>query len=325
MVYQFNEVKIGTPIIPNEWDRKANKFVEIDYKDYFIRSSFKKDPCNYVSDTIQADSRHYHTNYMVYLEKCWADHLGIVISPDVVWYTLLSEFSSLVKKDPDHYRHLFTISDKKEEISIPSPSLTKIPLNILTAALKTKIPSDISIFPIFNTFIPNNDIAFMACFCDICSPFYNYCMYLCGFPVVDVKGTIEDWKALKDQWLNLIPYIHNKDIWVRGVSSILNSILVQFKSNIWWKDIFKLKKCGSGHQSEVVGWFSDLFIDQPRVRFSYNFSTHISVVSYTQLDTQKRYEMNVGLFSSALNEGIMVPSFSSIIFNKESEDNNAQM
>ena len=37
------------------------------------------------------DADLYHRNYLEYLETCWGNHLGIVITPDILWYTVLNE------------------------------------------------------------------------------------------------------------------------------------------------------------------------------------------------------------------------------------------
>ena len=310
------DVKIGSPSKPRKWSNDFQKFVETDYKKAFIATIKNRAPemvLEFVEDTLVSDAPHYHTNYLNYLEKCWADHLGIVITPDIIWYTIISEFSLLVKKDIEGYRSLFTDSPEKKEILIPSGSLTVMPLDRLAATLKDTVPSDTSVFfPEFQSFTINTDYALLASFCDICSPYYNYSMYLCGFPFIDVRGTVDDWKILREQFLRLKKIIKD-ELWVSRVCNVLSSILARFKDEEWWKGIFKLKKCGSGHQTEVSGWLTDLFIEPPKVRYAENFSSHISQVRYKQLDTGKDFQMSVGLFCSSLTGECLEPRFSTII------------
>jgi len=317
-----SEVKIGKPKIPTEWNEESRKFVEVDYKNHFIQRIKKSnnkelknlDLIKFSSDTLLSDAQHYHSNYLEYLKKSWADHLGIVITPDIIWYTLISEFSSIIKQNVESYRSLFSDSKEKKEILIPSNSLTVMPLDTLSETLKHVIPSDSSIFfPQFQTFTINSEYALMAAFCDICSPYYNYCMYRCGFPFIDVRGSIDDWMILREQW-RLLSVIIKKDVWTKKVNVILDNILSNFKSADWWKSIFKIEECGSGHQTETIGWFTDLFEQLPRVRYVENYNPHVSNVKYKQLETNKTYEMSVGLFSSILVEDCLEPRFSSIIY-----------
>jgi hypothetical protein len=190
------------------------------------RRKIDESKVKYELDTIEPDSKFYHRNYLTYLEKCWADHLGIVITPDIFWYTLLSEFATLVKGSPENYRSLFTDSPEKKDIIVVSGSLTVMPLDALVKALKRQVPSDTSLFFPNLSFTKNSGHAFLASFCDICSPYYNYMMYMCGFPYIDVKGSIEDWKLLKEHWDRLKGIVQGNIQWVNTVSNVFNNIIV---------------------------------------------------------------------------------------------------
>jgi len=339
MILKLSDVKVGQPKKLTEWNNKLQKSVEIDYKKYFIskiKSSNHK--CNernwekheaelelikFSDDTLLQNAQHYHNNYLDYLEKCWADHLGIVITPDIIWYTILCEFASLVKDESETYRSLFTDSPEKKDITVSSGSLTIMPLDTLTEALRDNVPTDSNtFFPKFHTYTDNSKHAFLAAFCDICSPYYNYMMLLCGFPYIDIKGSIDDWKVLNEQWNELKKLIQQNEQWIRLVDATLNSIVSSFNDIEFWKNIFKIDHCGSGHQTLVTGWFTNLFRIQPRVRYAENFSSHVSNIKYKQLDTNKHYEMSVGLFNSILKDEFMEPSFSFIVYDTTAIQNN---
>jgi hypothetical protein len=269
----------------------------------------------HVHETLSNNAVLYHSNYITYLELCYANHYSITITPDIIWYTILNEVISLIKQSPEDYRLLFSNSTEKQEIKILSHDLVVMPLNKLSEVLKNTIPTDSSIyFPKFDTFTKNSEYAFQAAFCDMCSPYYNYSMYLCGFPYINIKGTLDDWKMLKLQWEELSKNIKSNQDWIISISIILNNIITQFDSIDFWKNMFLIKNCGSGHQSAMSGWFINLFLIKPSIAFSENFATHISSVKYKQLNTNKQYEMNVGLFNSEIEDEFMVPSFSSIIY-----------
>jgi hypothetical protein len=328
MVVTLSNEQVGTPTVPHMWSNDLQKQVPIDYKENFLsrikgatvtrgeagREAMKKckEALKYCCDNI-GNVSHYHLNYMNYLEKCWADHLGVVISPDIIWYTLLCEVAIMVKAQPGNFRSLFTTSDKIENIMVPSGDMVVMPLDTLSAALKERVPTDTaSFFPEFSTRTPRSFHAFQAAFCDICSPYYNYMMYCCDIPMVDVRGTLDDWKNLSDKWEGLAKIIGVSD-WTAKVSDVLCALVMHFNDKAFWKKIFLLERCGSGHQTEVSGWFSDFFRTQPRVRYAENFSPHVSLVKYKQLNTNKEYEMSVGLFGSALEDGFMVPDFSFVV------------
>ena len=222
----------------------------------------------------------------------------------------------MVKTTPDNFRSLFTRSDKKEEIIVFSDSVIVMPLDTLTAALKTRVPTDTeSFFPEFSTRTPQSFHALQAAFCDMCSPYYNYSMYCCNIPLVDVRGTLDDWKTLGDKWKGLAKII-GTNAWTEKVSGVLASLIQNFQDNAFWKNIFAIKHCGSGGQIEVYGWFTDLFQVQPRVRYVENFSPHVSVVKYKQLNLNQDFEMSVGIFGSKMEDSLLVPDFSFVVNEK---------
>jgi len=333
MILTLSKQEIGTPSTPTRWSNEEQKLIPIDYKKNFlgrlIDATFKRDKPSkssdmwgsetkqgtrkYWCDTIADNARHYHLNYMGYLEKCWADHLGVVVTPDIIWFTLLNEVASLVRSDADKFQGLFTKSDKKETLLIPSGDVVVMPLDTLTSVLKEKVPTDAnSFFPEFSTRTPQSFHAFQAAFCDICSPYYNYMMLLCDIPKVDVRGTLEDWKHLADRWENLSKIL-GITTWTQTVSKILKSLVDNFHSAEFWKTIFSLERCGSGHQTEASGWFVDLFREQPHVKYVENYSPHIALVKYKQVNLNADYEMSVGIFGSTKEDDFMVPDFSFVV------------
>lgn len=331
MVLALSKEKVGTPSTPTAWSNEKQTHIPINYKESFLRGlkEITLDPncgyekrgemaaaLKYMCDTIDMEAQHYHANYMSYLEKCWADHLGVVITPDIVWYTLLCEVAAMVKTAPNSFRSLFTKSDKKEDIIVFSDSVIVMPLDTLTAALKEKVPTDTdSFFPEFSTRTPRSFHAFQAAFCDMCSPFYNYMMYCCNIPMVDVRGTMDDWKTLEDKWRALAKII-GASAWTKKVSEVLASLVQNFSDKEFWKKIFAIKHCGSGGQIEVFGWFTDLFQVQPQVRYVENYSPHVSMVKYKQLNLGQDFEMSVGIFGSKMENEFLVPDFSYVVHEK---------
>jgi len=330
MILTLSNEKIGTPQGPMAWSNEKKKNLPVPYKESFLnqiqRSVISETLKNkweaseavarmrvYCRDTLDKDFQHYHLNYLSYLEKCWADHLGVVITPDIVWYTLLSEVAGLVKKSPETYRHLFSKSDKKEDIIVFSGDTVEMPLDVLVSALTAKVPTDTTaFFPDFSTQTSKSLHAFRAAFCDMCSPYYNYSMYCCKIPKIDVRGTLDDWKNLVDKWNNLSKVI-GVSTWTETVSGVLNSLIENYQNKEFWKGIFSIRHCGSGGQIEVLGWFTQLFNFQPSVKYVENYSNHISIVKYKQLNFDQTFEMSVGIFGSKKEDELMVPDFSLVI------------
>lgn len=257
----------------------------------------------------------YHSSYLDCLSVAWDCHRGVVITPDLVWYDLLCEFAGAVRDDVEAYRHLFTSTEGKQEILVQTSDPEVIPVDRLVEALgkKTVLPPDLFL-PQFTTTTPRSRLAHQAAFADAASPYYNYSMYCCGIPFVDVRGSYADWEKLASYWRGLGSQLHTDRGFHLRVCGVLNRLLSGIESPDFWRDIFSLERCGSGGQVEVGGWYSELFRKTPPVRYVENFSPHASRVDYRCIDTSKSYRMFHGVFSSALDDDLLTPEFGWIVY-----------
>ena len=80
-----------------------------------IKTLFKKFNLIETSDT----SSHTHAGLIHYFHYCWAKEYGCVLRPDMIWYTIVSNFVELVLKFPEKFRSLFTDSPEKKDIILP--------------------------------------------------------------------------------------------------------------------------------------------------------------------------------------------------------------
>jgi len=262
---------------------------------------------------------HRHRNYLNYLQRAWGSHYGIVISPDIIWHILLSEMGVHIKNNSEFYRTLFTASDKKVEIVVPTADPQLIDLNLIVTELKKLVPTNIDLFlPEFTSTTASSSLAFMAVFADAMTPYYNYCMYLCGIPKIKILGEKSDWEKIITNLTEMKVLLNknkkNADYFdkvieiVEKITGNYEMIDVEFLKNI-----FSLKRCGSGGQVEASGWATDLFMKKPQVRYVENYPTCISKVPYTLLETQQKFELCYGLFSSVEEDGFIIPDFGFII------------
>lgn len=307
---QLSDVRVGKPQVQTKWDYKTEKYIDLDLKQELIKHLSDRD-LKYV-DTNLPDVEVYHKNYIGYLEKCWAEHLGIVITPDIIWYTLLCEIASLVKSNPEQYRHLFSNSSEKQDIVVDSGDMINMPLSTLVDMLKLYVPTDSDkFFQDFTTSSQRSRHAMRSAFCDMCSPYYNYMMLLCGFPAIDIRGTEEDYYIMSTKFKVLSLLFEHP--WFGKVQDILDKCFTFRNDPDWWNTIFSLEECGSGSQVIVNGWFSQLFIEEPKIKYPENYPSGISIVDYKQLNTGKEYRMQDGLLFSKMDGDFLVPDFGFVI------------
>lgn len=330
MKLRLSKTEVGYLQSPKKWSNSEQREVPLDARQVFLnRLSDRQTKYNtlekffaptvthqleYCQDSIGAGQA-FHKNYMEYLQKAWGDHLSIVISPEIVWYTLLCELAAIVKADPEKYRDVFTTSKEKQNIIVVTAELVVMPLNQMVDLLRHVVPTNTSkFFPEFSTSTERSIWACNAAFADMCSPYYNYMMLLCGFPSIDVRGDKEDWENLVQSWNNLKDIVPGQ--WHQQVAKILSDIYASLDDAAFWKGMFRLEKCGSGSQVEVCGWWANLYVTQPKVAYPENYAPHVSIVSYRQLNLQKDYEMRVGLFLSKQEDEFLIPDFGYVVHEK---------
>lgn len=262
-----------------------------------------------------------HDNYLGYLAEAWNNHLGYVLTPDFLWNMVLSELTIVVRDAPEVYRELFTTSDEKIEITVEGTKPQHL-VYAVSAALKKHVPVDTGAFlPDFTTTSDAAMFAHRAAFLDCVSPYYNYSMLLCGYPSVQLRGTPEDWLLFQKKISQLKGIFSEKSAevvsYLDGVGSIVSKLqgyvadLAQGLEidTTFLKNIMTLERCGSGHQVEVKGWISQMYIEQPRPAYVSNFSRHVAVVDYKDLNVNKNYRLYSGILSSEVNGDILWPMF----------------
>lgn len=257
-------------------------------------------------------------NYLSYLHHAWGNHHGVVISPDIFWQIFLTEIAGHIKDNSEYYRKLFTSSETKVEITVPTGNPQLIDLKLIESELRKLVPTDISLFmPEFTTSTESSLMAFKAAFADAMTPYYNYSMYLCGIPKIRIDGTVEDWEKMctgVDELKKLLDKDEKIVSYLNKVKALFEKICNTPNTDVeFWKNIFTLKKCGSGSQVEVYGWITDLFVKIPQIRYNENFPSCVSKVPYTFLNTGQKFELIYGLFGSSLEEGFLVPEFGYLI------------
>jgi hypothetical protein len=321
------DVKLGTPPVPTRWSNEEQRYCPLDPRETFVEMLHdRREDCRageirqslflrHISILDDADM--YHRNFFEYLEKCWGSHLGIVVTPDVLWFTALNELVALVKEMPDTYRHLFTDSHEKRLIVVDTAAPEVMPLPELVQALRNHVPTEATLFlPDFTTTTSAVRHSMYASFCDMCSPYYNYGMFSCAFPFIQVQGERDDWARLFSQWEQLKPLFSAADRWMERVGRIFRGCLENLESADWWRKMFHLERCGSGHQTEVSGWLSEMYRVPPGPAYVSNFPTNVAKVEYRQLNRGRDFVMQDGLFCSRQEGDFMVPEFGYTVHEK---------
>ena len=268
-----------------------------------------------VYDTI-ADSYNYHQS--------------LQLSPTALWFQILTEIAGLINSDSEGFRSLFTRSAEKIEIEVPVADPTSLPPEMTVDLLRRHVPIDTDAFiPSFTTDTPRSKEAMVASFLDAVKGYYDYSTYCCGIRSVEIIGTNEDWTFLaevSDSVRKILTSVHNKhetrlDEWLSKLSE--RALLLREARNggdsSFLKDIFSSKRCGSGSDETITGWFvSELFFKNHDGEMGKNVPASLAIVPYKNLETGRKFTAVHGLFDTrVIGDGIdkiIVPEFNSMVF-----------
>lgn len=257
----------------------------------------------------------FHAGYYHYLSTAWYKHYSIVLKPDDIWNIILTELAIKINKDSKTYATLFTTTpETKQTIVVLTGDVESIDPLAVVNALKNRVPSDVdAFFPEFSTTTAANKMANSIVFCDMVSPYYDYCTLLCGIPKILILGDKEDWlkltnqiKGLKDifektQLAKYLNVCHNTSIDI--YDAICGKNTVDF-----FKQIFTIRSCGSG-SAEVNGWMISFIMKNPKQMDEDNLPSHVSSMHYKNLDTGREFDLYSGIFFSTLDGEFIIPDY----------------
>ena len=252
-----------------------------------------------VFSTVPEQAAVSHISPLTYLHTCWSSHVGVVVTPDMVWFTLLCQVAKIIRGDAERFRPLFSSEGGKQSITVPTNSVVRIPLDTLAEQIAMRLPSQSgsSFYPAFSQSSTFAREAALAAFADAMSPYYQYSTMLCGISKVRLGGTTDDWRLLQRSWSEIAVLLLDLSTdaeaeWLVKVGILVGGITVEalvlddkkdeaatliaendrlsrcLRRGTWdsevsrpfWRSMFRIDSCGSGHEV-VRGWFTDLFYE----------------------------------------------------------------
>ncbi len=271
-----------------------------------------------------------HQGLIQYMFHAWAKELGVVIKPDVFFYTIVSEIKNQIIDNPNKYDYLFTKSDNKECVLLVNLTVDK-----LMSALENKIPCkelfDVVTKSNFTTECDHFKQVMGITMADMGTPYYSYGTTKCGIPKVIVSGILDDWLNLTTSIKNLLHIFEYEGCalltdYLNRVLVIMNELIdaaFTNKDKKFFSKMFiyyKNRRCGSGHEPIVLnGWIRKLYIgnyyNDEHYGYEYyvnNFPSHINCLPYDcrdDVNNIKYFFYLAGLTSSKIIDGFLYPEF----------------
>jgi Domain of unknown function (DUF4419) len=205
--------------------------------------------------------------------RAFADHRPLAMDPDMIWQLLIQMAAEEVHAAPEEYRKLF--ADHEHGSLILEVSRDQFVMGGkdndwpgVFAELEARIVANVPGSPAadfshaFSTSTPREIAARRVVLLKAASPFYNYRLgTLCGIPRIELHGTVEDWRWIRERAAGLRPF--NMERRVKALIPVLDEFVAaaEGKANpAFWKSYYKF--ASESGSSYVSGWINTFFIKE---------------------------------------------------------------
>ncbi|KAH7106192.1 hypothetical protein BKA62DRAFT_668879 [Auriculariales sp. MPI-PUGE-AT-0066] len=197
-------------------------------------------------------------------------HHALVLRPDDVWLTIMTQFSFFVNAHAEQLRGRFVAHEGKETIRIDMGTSSALfdgaSLAPIFAAELAKRVTDTTLrgwlVPDFSTTTDNDRVVGSAVLMGAMKKYFSYEAYcLCGVPRVTLEGTREDWEEIVRRADKIAEYGDECVLWHRMLAPILRGFVATFEdpalqnaeTRKFWENMVQYDSPGSGIPY-ISGW-----------------------------------------------------------------------
>jgi hypothetical protein len=201
-------------------------------------------------------------------------HLPLVLTPDVIWNTIMLGVSQHVGNDPEKHRHAFVNHKGKMTLVVMDNTLRRGSrdnnwgrvVNGFADQIADSLSGKAALTALQTRFTTTDEVARVAhavVFMDTVKSYFDYTvMTMCGIPSIELAGTREDWQKLQSA-LTLLDDLDLAE-WRSQLDFILTHFEHAFDGKVeqsFWNDIFLEHGAhGSGGVTMVSGWIGTFFL-----------------------------------------------------------------
>jgi hypothetical protein len=205
--------------------------------------------------------------------RAFEQDLYLVLRPDDVWLTILTQFGMYVDAHSEDLRSLFVEYKEKESLHIDvRPSrVFDLDIGLLSQKMtdlihKNVVDSELRdwIMPSFTTTTHNDKSVAAVIMMGTLKKYFNYSMGGgCGFPSVTLMGERSDWEDILRRVERLPKYGAEPCEWSKLLVPVIKRMVVSFYlpdsqeiKDFWLRACHSIGTTGSGTERTVSGWLT---------------------------------------------------------------------
>jgi hypothetical protein len=198
----------------------------------------------------------------------FSGHRPLVLSPDVIWVTIVQGLAQHVRLSPETHRAFLVRHEGKRALTVEHKDLHRgSPENPwaevvadFALQLRREIGEPAERFVCdFSTTGPVERTVSEVALLDVLQPYFSYnVVCICGIPSVTLEGSPEDWRKLREKVEFLAPF--GLDWWLSELRPICDQFVRAADGDIdreHWRRLYKVRAV---YGAEVInGWLGKLF------------------------------------------------------------------
>jgi hypothetical protein len=216
--------------------------------------------CDYTADCIQGVT--YHP-LLAAVHLAFSQHRPLVLSPDMIWVTIVQGFAQHVQNHAERLRDRFVGHTGKLQIVIERRDLVRgSPDNAwaeviddFAGAIRKHLGEKYDqLVADFSTTGPVERVACAVSLLDAFQPYFEFhARCICGIPEITLTGTPADWQRLRRKVEFLAPY--DLDWWLPSLRGVCDEFVRAAQGDIdlvHWRDIYKQEQAYG--TDAINGW-----------------------------------------------------------------------
>lgn len=198
----------------------------------------------------------------------FSNHLPLVLSPDVIWVTIIQGLAQHIRLNPEKHRAFLVNHQGKRELTVIRSDLHRRspenPWAEVIAQFSAQIHEEIGdlaecLLCDFSTTGPLERTVSEVALLDVLQPYFSYhVVAICGIPSVTLEGTQADWQKLRQKVELLAPF--DLDWWLDELRPICDQFARAAAGDVdrpHWQRLYKIQQV---YGAEVInGWIGKLF------------------------------------------------------------------
>jgi hypothetical protein len=196
----------------------------------------------------------------------FSEHRPLLLTPDDIWMVIAQGFAQHVNNHAERLRKRFVRHEGKVTLEVTTFNLSTPEdwaevVDMWSEEICRHVVADFESLLVckFTTTTPTIRTASQVVMMDAFRQYFDYvARFICGIPEITVKGTVDDWCAIRDRVAILEKYDLNW--WTCRLLPICDGFIETVKgrpSEHFWQHIYSPKEVYGGNV--VTGWLADLF------------------------------------------------------------------